>query len=259
MLREGLSGILISILLVLGVIACLFYLLQIIKNQRQLSEMKNDLISNITHEFKTPISTIGVAIESIKDFKGIDDKKRTNKYLNISKDQLGKLNTMVEKLLETATLDSDQLELHKEPQDIVVLLNDAIKELRMRATDENIKFNCSEDSLMATIDRFHIENAINNILDNALKYGGTEIEVSLSKKNNTVLIEISDNGNSLTKHSKDKIFEKFYRVSKGNTHDVKGFGIGLYYSKKIIDNHNGTLQLILQPNQTTFKIMLPND
>ena len=108
-LRDGLSGVLISILLVLGVIACLFYLLRIIKNQRQLSELKNDLISNITHEFKTPISTIGVAIESIKDFKGIDSKNRTHKYLDMSAEQLGKLNIMVEKLLETATLDSDQI------------------------------------------------------------------------------------------------------------------------------------------------------
>jgi two-component system phosphate regulon sensor histidine kinase PhoR len=233
--------------------------LKIIKDQKQLAEVKNDLISNITHEFKTPISTIAVAIESIRDFKGIDDKNRTKNYLNISSEQLGKLNTMVEKLLETATLDSDQLELHKAPQDIVALLNDAVQEMRMRATDETIKFESSEEIIMTTMDGFHIENAINNILDNALKYGGTQIEVSIYSKNNQVIIDIIDNGNSLSKNTKDKIFEKFYRVPKGNTHDVKGFGIGLYYSKKIIENHNGTLQLMLQPHQTIFKITLPND
>ena len=259
-LREGLSGILISILLILGVIACLLYLLGIIKNQRQLAEMKNDLISNITHEFKTPISTIGVAIESIKDFKGIDSKNRTHKYLDISSEQLGKLNIMVEKLLETATLDSDQLELRREPQDIVALLNEAVEELRLRAIDETIKFESDEDSIVAVVDVFHIENAINNILDNALKYGGAEIQVSLSTENDKTVIEISDNGNSLSRQSKDKIFEKFYRVPKGNTHDVKGFGIGLYYTKKIIEKHSGTITIdIANQIKTTFKIMLPND
>lgn len=258
-LKLSFTGILLSFLLSIAIISCLFYLLKIIKDQKQLAEVKNDLISNITHEFKTPISTIAVAIESIRDFKGIDDKNRTKNYLNISSEQLGKLNTMVEKLLETATLDSDQLQLHKEPQDIVALLNDAVQEMRMRATDEIIKFESSDEIIMTTIDGFHIENAINNILDNALKYGGIEIEVSIYQKNSQVIIDIIDNGNSLSKNTKDKIFEKFYRVPKGNTHDVKGFGIGLYYSKKIIENHNGTLQLMLQPHQTIFKITLPND
>ena len=113
-LRRILSGILISTILILAIISSLFYLLKIIRQQKQLAEVKNDLISNITHEFKTPIATIGVALESIKDFNGIEDKERTKKYLSMSSQQLRKLNTMVEKLLETATLDSEHLELNKE-------------------------------------------------------------------------------------------------------------------------------------------------
>ncbi len=257
-LKRILNGILISTLLVLTVISCLFYLLKIIKHQKQLAEVKNDLISNITHEFKTPIATISVALESIKNFNVIDDKEKTKKYLDMSGDQLEKLNVMVEKLLETATLDSDSLKLNKEKIDISELLFSIIEKHRISLDTKTINFSSSEE-VIANVDAFHFENAINNIIDNAIKYGGEIISINLKKYSNRIDISISDNGNSLTKANKDKIFEKFYRVSKGNTHDVKGFGIGLYYAKKIIDKHGGTIHLNLDNNLTTFKLSLPNE
>ena len=109
------------------------------------------------------------------------------------------------------------------------------------------------------MDVFHIENAINNIIDNALKYGGNTISVQLKKSLLTTDIFISDNGNTLANANKEKVFEKFYRVPKGNTHDVKGFGIGLYYTRKIIEKHNGFVTLDLNNSLTTFKIVLPNE
>jgi two-component system phosphate regulon sensor histidine kinase PhoR len=112
--------------------------------------------------------------------------------------------------------------------------------------------------VFANVDVFHFENAINNIIDNAFKYGGNHIEVVLKSKSSQIEIEISDDGTSLLKANKERIFEKFYRVPKGNTHDVKGFGIGLYYTKKIIEKHNCTIKLDLDKNKTTFKIALPN-
>ena len=258
-LKRILSGILISLLLVLVVISCLFYLLKIIKHQKQLAEVKNDLISNITHEFKTPIATISVALESIKNFNVIDDKEKTKKYLDMSNDQLSKLNIMVEKLLETATLDSDSLDLIKEPVNISDLLNTIIDKHQMQTEHKRIEFNASTEEIMANVDVFHFENAINNIVDNAMKYGGNEISIQLKQHKSSFEILISDNGNSITKANKDKIFEKFYRVSKGNTHDVKGFGIGLYYAKKIIEKHEGNIHLNLSNKLTTFKILLPNE
>ncbi len=263
-LKRILTGILISTLLVLVVISCLFYLLKIIKHQKQLAEVKNDLISNITHEFKTPIATISVALESIKNFNVIDDKEKTKTYLEMSFNQLSKLNIMVEKLLETATLDSESLELNKESINIVDLLNSIIDKYKIFPTTigteaKKISFNSSKETIMANVDVFHFENAINNIIDNAIKYGGEIISINLKKYSNRINISISDNGNSLTKANKDKIFEKFYRVSKGNTHDVKGFGIGLYYAKKIIEKHGGTIHLNLDNNLTTFKLSLPNE
>ena len=258
-LTRSLSSILISTLLVLAIISCLVYLLKIIKHQKQLAEVKNDLISNITHEFKTPIATIGVALESIKYFKVIDDKEKTKQYLNMSGEQLSKLNVMVEKLLETATLDSDNLELNKDRINIVDLIKTVVDNQQIQDDVKSIHFKSSSPNLILNVDAFHLENAINNIIDNAIKYGGEIISINIKENNNQTEITISDNGNSLTKLHKDKVFEQFYRVPKGNTHNVKGFGIGLYYTKKIIEKHHGTMRLELDNNLTTFKISLPHE
>ena len=257
-LKRILGGVLISTLLVLAVISCLFYLLKIIKHQKQLAEVKNDLISNITHEFKTPIATIGVALESINSFNAIEDKAKTKKYIKMSSEQLGKLNIMVEKLLETATLDSDNLDLNKESVDIIELLNALVSRYKIQFPEKEFNTSFKVESLLANVDIFHFENALNNILDNAVKYGGDMISIDLIPKEKSLDILISDNGNTLTKINKERVFEKFYRVPKGNTHDVKGFGIGLYYTKTIIDKHNGSITLDLNKNLTTFKITLPN-
>lgn len=257
-LKEGFLGMLLSFILALAIVASLIYLLQIIKHQKQLAEVKNDLISNITHEFKTPIATIGVALESIKNFNAIQDKEKTNKYLNISTNQLTKLNTMVEKLLETATLDSESLQLDKQYYNVSNLMQSILDKQLLHAENKTIHFNFNPTKVEAYIDVFHFENAINNIIDNAIKYGGDTINVQLEQNKEALLINISDNGNTLTKANKEKIFEKFYRVPKGNIHNVKGFGIGLYYTKKIIEKHNGEIVLALNKNQTNFKITIPN-
>lgn len=257
-LKRGLTGILISILLVLVVISCLFYLLKIIKHQKQLAEVKNDLISNITHEFKTPIATIGVALESIKDFNVINDKEKTSSYLDMSKTQLDKLNVMVEKLLETATLDSEDLNLKKEHINIVDLVQSLVKKHTL-STNKNLSFESKNEALYGNVDIFHFENALNNIIDNAIKYGGQNITVSIIDLPNGFSVSISDDGKGLTVAHKQKIFEKFYRIPKGNTHDVKGFGIGLYYTKKIIEKHKGTIDLDLSNGLTIFKIFMPHE
>ncbi|WP_460219935.1 sensor histidine kinase [Psychroserpens sp. MEBiC05023] len=256
-LKRIIWGIIISTLLVLAVISCLFYLLSIIKNQKQLAEVKNDLISNITHEFKTPIATIGVALESIQNFNAIEDKDKTKTYLDMSSNQLSKLNTMVEKLLETASLDSDNLELNIDTYNISEVISSITEKHKLQHSNKTITCNLEQD-VYAKVDVFHFENAINNLVDNAFKYGGSDISVRLAKMGSVINIVISDNGGSLTKTHKERIFEKFYRVPKGNTHDVKGFGIGLYYTKKIIEKHNGGISLDLSNSLTTFNITIPN-
>ncbi|OED45217.1 hypothetical protein AB832_01465 [Flavobacteriaceae bacterium (ex Bugula neritina AB1)] len=257
-LKKNLLGILLSFFLIGAVIGCLLYLLKIINHQKQLAELKNDLISNITHEFKTPIATISAAIEGIQSFNATNDPEKTKKYASMSSAQLDKLNMMVEKILETATLDSDKLQLNLEEANLVELIDNIIEKHRTNTPEKEITFDYSHKNIWKKIDVFHLENAINNVIDNAIKYGGEIITVHIKNEGSIIAIEVIDTGTSLTKTHKDKIFEKFYRVPKGNTHDIKGFGIGLFYTKTIIEKHNGTIQLLLDQTQTNFKITLAN-
>lgn len=255
-LKKSLFGILISTLLSLAIISSLLYLLRVIQRQKQLAEIKNDLISNITHEFKTPITTISTALEAIQHFGAIKDPEKTQKYLSISDKQLKKLHLMVEKLLETATLDSEKLLLKKESVDMIDFIQKITDKQRTLSGEKTLSFRSNVSELPAEIDTFHFENAVTNLIDNALKYGGDTIEVNITKVLETIEITVSDNGNPIDKSQRDKIFDKFYRIPKGNTHDVKGFGIGLYYTKKIVEKHQGTIQLVPNTNHTIFKITL---
>ncbi|WP_109851561.1 sensor histidine kinase KdpD [Aquimarina sp. AU58] len=257
-LKKNLLGILLSFILMTAVIGCLLYLLQIINHQKHLAALKNDLISNITHEFKTPIATISAALEGIQNFNQENDQKKTKKYIEMSSGQLNKLNTMVEKILETATLDSDELQLNLEETNLIKLIHTIAEKHKVNSPEKNITFTNSHENIWRKIDVFHFENAINNIVDNAIKYGGNTVGISIINTDPHIIIEIKDNGTGLTKAHKEKIFEKFYRVPKGNTHDVKGFGIGLFYTKTIIEKHKGTIQLSLDQGLTNFKITLPN-
>lgn len=258
-LKRSTSGILLSLLLSLLIISCLFYLLKIIKQQKELSVIKNDLISNITHEFKTPIATVSTAIEAIENFNVINDKEKTQKYLSLSSIQLKKLHQMVEKLLETATLDSEQLLLKKETLDITEVIQKIVSKHQLLAKEKTINFSTNIKPIYVNVDAFHFENVVSNLIDNAIKYGGNNIEVNINSILNNLEITIADDGNGIEKNQQEKIFEKFYRVPKGNTHDVKGFGIGLYYCKKIINKHEGEIQLTSNKNQTIFKINIPNE
>lgn len=255
--KLNLTGILLSALLIATVVLCLFYLLQIIKKQKALGEMKNDLISNITHEFKTPIATASAALEGVQSFTKSGDLDKTDRYLSMGRDQLVKLNGMVERILETATLDSKDLMLQKSAFEINELIDIIIKK-HQNQTSKKIIFNELDKNITITADAFHLENAINNLIDNAIKYGGDQITVDLKNNHNSTVITVSDNGKNLSNKDVKLIFDKFYRVGKGNRHDVKGFGIGLFYTKSIIEKHNGTITAAAQP-QTTFKITMPHE
>ncbi|WP_299012755.1 HAMP domain-containing sensor histidine kinase [uncultured Polaribacter sp.] len=258
-LKRSFFGIALSLLLALAVISSLFYLLKVIRTQKELAIIKNDLISNITHEFKTPIATVSTAIEAIENFNVLDDKEKTNRYLSVSSVQLKKLNQMVEKLLETATLDSEQLILKKESVDIIDLIEKQVKKHQLLANEKEILFAANVKPLHLNVDVFHFENVVSNLIDNAIKYGGNTIEIHVNSILNSMEIAVADNGTGIDKLQQEKIFDKFYRVPKGNTHNVKGFGIGLYYCKKIIEKHLGTLTLTSTKDNTIFKINLPNE
>ncbi|WP_372766898.1 sensor histidine kinase [Lutibacter sp.] len=260
LLKNSFISILLSLVLSISIIASLIYLLKTIYKQKQLAEVKNDLINNITHEFKTPIATISTALEAMKNFNALDDKVKAEKYISIANAQVANLNIMVEKILETAVLNNEQLALNKQPVVIAELIAHVVDNYKITAPEKIINFKNTIGDSSLNVDQFHFANAIGNIIDNALKYGGKTITVELSSLKNNVVIFIKDNGNGIPKTQKDKVFEQFYRIPTGNMHNVKGFGIGLYYTKNIIEKHGGTISVVYDANNATlFKIVLPNE
>lgn len=256
LVRRGIFEILTS-LTFLGIITYAFYYLyQTIKNQKEIAEIKEDLIGNITHEFKTPIATTLSAIEGIEHFNPENDPAKTKKYLGISKMQMHKLNQMVEKLLETATIDSEQLVLKIESIDPEPILRNLLDKYRTLDPEKEIELILPSKSRKIAVDPFHFENVISNLLDNALKYGGHQVRICMDQSNKTK-IKIWDNGGKIGPEQKERVFEQFYRIPKGNIHDVKGFGIGLYYVKKIIEKHGGKIELETAPKSTTFTTTWP--
>jgi two-component system phosphate regulon sensor histidine kinase PhoR len=260
LLRNSFISILLSFLLSISIIASLVYLLKTIYKQKQLAEVKNDLISNITHEFKTPIATIATALEAMKSFNALDDKAKSEKYIAMANSQVTKLNVMVEKILETATLNQEELNLKKEAVNINSLIENVVDKYKIISPNKTVKFNSTIKNTIVNLDKFHFENAIGNVIDNAIKYGGDTIVIDLNSTKNQVVILIKDNGNGIHKSQKDKVFEQFYRIPTGDTHNVKGFGIGLFYTKNIIEKHGGKIDIMYDNNnQTIFKIELPNE
>lgn len=250
-LKRGTAEILISLSFLAIIAFAFYYLYQTIKNQKEIAEIKQDLIANITHEFKTPIATTLSAIEGIQKFNPENDLQKTDRYLGISKTQMLKLNQMVEKLLETATLDSDQLVMKKEVIEPEPLLRQLVQKFQTLAPEKHIDLILPANPKTIFADPFHFENVISNLLDNAIKYGGDQIRICLDQ-NGMHKIRIHDNGGNISSEQKERVFEQFYRISKGDVHDVKGFGIGLYYVKKILEKHEGKIELETGKNSTTF-------
>jgi len=254
-LKRGAVDLLISLLISGAVIGSLMYLYRVITEQKALAEIKNDLISNITHEFKTPIATVSTAIEAISNFNQANDKEKTAKYLDISSNQLQKLNGMVEKLLETASLDSDELDLNLEQVELVRFTQQIFERFHLTKGDKRLLFQTDMSEHMKDIDLFHMENAVANLIDNAIKYGGDEVIIKLSQSEGKTLWSVIDTGTSLDQLQQQRIFDQFYRVPKGNIHDVKGFGIGLYYTKKIVEKHGGIISVKVS-SETNFTITI---
>ncbi len=254
-LKKGIIGVLISVITALVIIGVLIYLYRFIQHQKSLDLMKNDLISNITHEFKTPIATVSTALEAIEKFNTEKDLAKTAKYLNISNEQLTKLNGMVEKLLDTATLEESELQLNPLRTELTNLIQ-TITDHYKSTCRKSISFKGDND-IWAQVDVFHFENVISNLIDNALKYGGDQINIALKKDEGQIEISVSDNGTGINKKEQIKIFDKFYRISSGNVHDVKGYGIGLYYARTIVEKHGGKLTVLSTNDKTIFKINIP--
>lgn len=248
---------------VIGFILLFFgYALTIIFKQKRLSEVKTDFINNMTHELKTPISTIGLSSETLlrEDFS--KDPERLQRYASIIYKENKRLENQVERVLNIAKMDKEQIKLNYSLFDLHDLIQEAadIFEFNQSETGGKINLDLQATKSLLNADEVHIGNVIHNLIDNAIKYCDKEPEISIFTKNvgSSIQFVIQDNGIGIKKENIKMIFDKFYRVSTGNVHNVKGFGLGLYYVKLIIESHEGKIIVKSQIGQgTTFTIFLP--
>lgn len=256
----GIWGFSSAVLLI--VILFFIYTLLIILKQRRLSEVQQDFINNMTHEFKTPISTISISSEVLKEPKISTEPDRLLKYASIIQHESNRLKQQVDRVLEMARLDEKKIDLINESIDGHKLIEEAIQNSSILLNEKDGKiethFNATESLLFG--DKLHLTNALNNLIDNAIKYNQNKPKIIIRSynKKNTFCIEIEDNGIGISPENKRRIFERFFRVHTGNIHDVKGFGLGLSYVKLIVQAHRGTIELQSVMGQgTIFKISLP--
>ncbi|WP_047546899.1 sensor histidine kinase [Psychroserpens sp. Hel_I_66] len=234
---------------------------QLIK-QRQISQIKTDFINNMTHEFKTPIATINLALDSIKNPKIIGDQEKVMRYLQMIKDENKRMHAQVENVLRISKLEKNELNISKERVELHDLIEDAITHVELIVEDRRgyVKTHLDADDPTVLANETHFTNVIVNILDNAIKYSDDEPKIDVYTENvgNNVLIKISDKGNGMSKQVQKKVFEKFYREHTGNVHNVKGHGLGLAYVKRIVDDHQGHISVESEKGKgSTFIIRLP--
>jgi two-component system phosphate regulon sensor histidine kinase PhoR len=255
------SPILFSLFLVGVTIAAFTLLYRNLQRQRKLTELKNEFISNITHELKTPIATVGVAIEALRNFNAINDPDRTKEYLDISQNELHRLSLLVDKVLKLSMFEKKEIELKYEPLDLKDVVNEVVSSMKLQIEkhNANVSVNVEGDASLQG-DRLHLLSVVFNLLDNALKYGNGNIAVKFDVKGNEndVLLSVADNGIGILPEYKDKVFEKFFRVPIGNTHNTKGYGLGLSYAAHVIQKHKGRIEIESQPGSgSKFIITLP--
>ncbi|MFK8009677.1 MAG: sensor histidine kinase [Saprospiraceae bacterium] len=248
-----------------GVMFLSFFMVwQSLEKQRRLTELKNDFISNITHELKTPITTVGVALEALSNFNALQNPTRTEEYLNISKHELQRLSILVDKVLKMSLFEKKEPELKLESFDMNELIENVLRSMKLQFEkfSANVNFQSEGVNFFIKGDKIHLTNVVYNLIDNALKYSKKEpvIELLLKNKNDQLQLVVKDQGIGISQDLKNKIFDKFFRVPQGNQHDVKGYGLGLSYVSGVIKKHHGNIQVNSQINEgTSFTISLPTN
>lgn len=258
-----LSNMLTTVMfLMVTILAILFfmYTIWVILRQKRLSELQKDFINNMTHEFKTPISSIKIAADVLSNNPSIEANPRLSRYTSIIKDQNARLNDQVEKVLNIARIEKNSFELKKEPLDLRKTLTYIVDQESLRIQNGMIELIPEAADATILADRLHFTNVITNIIDNGIKYSGDapHIQLRLERSQETVSISIRDNGIGISKENLKRIFDKFYRVNTGNVHDVKGFGLGLFYVKNICRAHGWEIDAeSTEGLGTTIKIKIP--
>jgi len=237
-----------------------FYMLAMLVRQKKLSDIKNDFVNNMTHELKTPIATVSAAMEALVQFDALDDRTKSLKYIDLSRRELNRLAGMVENVLRISTFEKQQLVLFKETFNISQILEETAQKFILQNPDRvEFRFDLKGPGYIHA-DKFHLQNVINNLFDNAVKYSGpfALLDVSCYRENEFVVFVVGDHGMGISKEQQKHIFDKFYRVPTGDLHAVKGFGLGLAYVRQIVEAHGGTVGVKSQLGAgSEFTVALP--
>ena len=251
-----------AIIFTIIIVCAFFFTVRALIKQKKLSEIKSDFINNMTHEFKTPLATISLAVDALKNEKVLNDREKMNYFTGIIKEENKRMNKQVETILQAALLDRQEVQLNLKKLHAHDLINSALNNINLQVDEKKGKLDvnlaASKDQLMA--DDVHFTNLISNLLDNAVKYSKDNLQIKISTQTtgHFLKIKIEDNGIGMSKETVTRIFEKFYRAHTGNLHNVKGFGLGLSYVKTMVEAHRGTIKAESIPGKgTTFLLSFP--
>jgi two-component system phosphate regulon sensor histidine kinase PhoR len=235
-------------ILFMGVIIAAFYItIRTLLNQKKLSEIKSDFINNMTHEFKTPIATISLAVDALKNEKVQAEPDRAKYFTGIIKEENIRMNKHVETILQAALMEKEEFRLNKKTLSVHKIIKQTIDKYQLQLQKQEGQvhelLNATNDSIEG--DEVHFTNAISNLMDNAIKYsnGAPDITITTHTTKKHFIIQIADKGIGMSRETEKRIFEKFYRAHTGNIHQVKGFGLGMSYVKTVIDAHEGTIKV----------------
>lgn len=254
----------VAILFTLIIITAFYLTIRTILTQKKLSEMKTDFINNMTHELRTPLATISIAVDTLKNEKIIGNREQLLAIGQVIKAENARMNTQVEQILQAAQLDINQVLKDKKELSVHDVLHKIESKFNLQVAEKqatvNYRLEADNDQVMGH--PVHFVNMISNLIDNALKYSKEDvppqIEVTTSNKKNRIIITVRDNGIGMTRDTLSKIFDKFYRAHTGDVHNVKGFGLGLNYTRKMVEAHEGTIEVTSTPGDgSLFTISLP--
>lgn len=261
-MRKMYGQILIALFMTGTVILAFRFMFKSLKEQYKMAALKNDFISNMTHELKTPVATVSVAIEALKNFSVMDNPTRTREYLDISTAELNRLTMLIDKVLRINMFEADKLEMDAAPISLNELTQEVLQAQQLQATQTgaSITWTNPGEPIMVKGDKLHLMSVMYNLLDNAMKYRSAyaEIVVTLAKEGSDAVIKVKDNGPGIAAEYRNKVFEKFFRVPTGDRHDVKGYGLGLSYVHEVVQKHGGSIKVESEPGKgCTFIVKLP--
>jgi two-component system phosphate regulon sensor histidine kinase PhoR len=254
----------ISILFTLIILTAFYLTVRTMLRQKKLAKIKNDFINNMTHEFKTPIATISLAVDAMRNEKVIEDREKLGYFSGIIKEENQRMNRQVETILKASQLEKQEVELALKPVHVHDVIKDVVDNFNLQLEEKKgrIELSLNAASDLIDADEVHFSNLVNNLVDNALKYSKENIPpvVKLSTQSNgkKFSIKVEDNGIGMTRDTLKKIFERFYRAHTGNIHNVKGFGLGLSYVKTMVEAHDGDIKAESTLGKgSTFTVDLP--